>query len=132
MTVPADIAAYDEALEPGDRELAELLASVIDAELPEATSKVWHAHPVWFLDGNPIVGYDRQKADMRLMFWSGQSFDEPGLKASGSFQAAEAHYGSAADVDTDALRRWLAKARDIQWDYEHIRQNRGLQKRTAF
>lgn len=132
MTVPADIAAYHEALEPGDRELAELLASVIDAELPEAASKVWHAHPVWFLDGNPIVGYDRMKADLRLMFWSGQSFDEPRLKASGSFQAAEAHYGSAADVDTDALRRWLAKARDIQWDYEHIRQNRGLQKRTAF
>lgn len=133
MELPDDIAAYHARLEPSDREIAELLASVIAQSLPEATAKVWHGHPVWFLDGNPIVGYDRLKASMRLMFWSGQSFEEPGLTPQGGFRAAEVRYDDASDVDVDALRRWLAKARDIQWDYEHIRTTRGvLQKRTDF
>lgn len=133
MAISPDIESYHRQLSESDRELCELLAAGIDRALPEAENKVWHAHPVWFLDGNPIVGYHRLKKDVRLMFWSGQSFDEPGLTAEGTFQAAEAHYGSATDVDTDALARWLAKARDIQWDYEHIRQTRGeLRKRTEF
>ena len=133
MAIPPDIEAYHRQLSGSDQELCELLAAEIDRGLPDAQSKVWHAHPVWFLDGNPIVGYHRLKNDVRLLFWSGQSFDEPGLTDEGTFKAAEAHYGSAADVDTEALARWLAKSRDIQWDYEHIRQSRGdLQKRTAF
>ncbi|WP_222706023.1 DUF1801 domain-containing protein [Homoserinibacter sp. GY 40078] len=114
-------------------EIAELLSAEIDRGLPEAANRVWHGHPVWFLDGNPIVGYHRLKDAMRLMFWSGQSFDEPGLRAEGSFQAAEARYTDVSEVDVEALRRWIAKSREIQWDYEHIRQARGvLQKRTAF
>jgi len=133
MAIPPDIEAYHRQLSESDQELCELLAAEIDRGLPEAQSKVWHAHPVWFLDGNPIVGYHRLKHSLRLMFWSGQSFDEPGLTDEGAFKAAEAHYGTAADVDTEALARWLAKARDIQWDYEHIRATRGeLQKRTDF
>ena len=133
MTIPADIEAYHAKLSESDRRLCELLAAEISRGLPEAQSKVWHAHPVWFLDGNPIVGYHRLKRDVRLLFWSGQSFDEPGLAAEGTFQAAEAHYETADDVDTAALARWLAKSRDIQWDYEHIRATRGvLQKRTEF
>ena len=133
MAISPDIEAYHRQLSASDQELCELLAAEIDRGLPEAQSKVWHAHPVWFLDGNPIVGYDRMKKDVRLLFWSGQSFGEPGLADEGTFQAAEARYASAADVDIEALARWLAKARDIQWDYEHIRQTRGeLQKRTDF
>ena len=133
MAIPPDIEAYHQQLSESDQALCELLAAEIDRGLPDAQSKVWHAHPVWFLDGNPIVGYHRLKNDVRLLFWSGQSFGESGLTAEGTFKAAEAHYDTAADVDTEALARWLAKARDIQWDYEHIRQSRGdLQKRTAF
>lgn len=133
MDLPADIAEYHSRLEPADQELCELLAATITKELPEATAKVWHAHPVWFLDGNPIVGYHRLKHAVRLLFWSGQSFGEPGLAAEGSFKAAEARYSSAADVDVDALRRWLGRSRDIQWDYERIRTSKGvLQKRTDF
>lgn len=94
---------------------------------------MWHAHPVWFLDNNPVVGYDRLKDAVRLFFWSGQSFDELGLTASGTFKAAEARYTHASQVDTDTVARWLAKARDIQWDYANIRRDRGnLQKRTDF
>lgn len=133
MAISPDVEAYHQQLTESDRELCELLAAEIERGLPEAHNKVWHAHPVWFLDGNPIVGYHRLKNNVRLLFWSGQSFDEPGLAAEGTFKAAEAHYGSAAEVDTEALARWLAKSRDIQWDYEHIRATRGeLQKRTDF
>ena len=133
MAISPDIEAYHAKLSPEDRELCQLLAAHISSGLPEAESKVWHGHPVWFLAGNPIVGYDRLKHDVRLLFWSGQSFGESGLSNEGSFQAAEARYTDADQVDTEALARWLAKSRDIQWDYEHIRQTRGeLQKRTAF
>lgn len=132
MTHAADIDEYHRALDRQDREIADVLASEIERGLPEATGKVWHAHPVWFLDGNPIVGYDRLKDAVRLMFWSGQSFPTPGLTASGSFQAGEVRYVDAGDIDTEALGRWLQDSRDVQWDYEHIRTNRGLVKRTAF
>jgi hypothetical protein len=128
-----DIDDYHRRLEPSDREICELLASEIARGLPEATGKVWHAHPVWFLEGNPIVGYSRLKDAVRLMFWSGRSFDEDGLRPEGSFQAAEVRYRDVTDVDTDALARWLDKSRRIQWDYENIRQTRGqLSKRTDF
>lgn len=29
----------------------------INSALTKAESKIWHGHPVWFLEGNPIVGY---------------------------------------------------------------------------
>lgn len=133
MTPDASIEVYHAALTDGDRAICELLAERIDAGLPGAESKVWHAHPVWFIDGNPIVGYSRLKDAVRLLFWSGQSFDEPGLSSEGTFKAAEARYRDVADVDTDDLDRWLGKAREIQWDYQHIRATRGrLQKRTDF
>jgi hypothetical protein len=132
MTRPAEIDEYHRNLSPTDQEICGVLATEIERGLPEAASKVWHAHPVWFLDGNPIVGYHRLKDAVRLMFWSGQSFALPGLTASGTFQAAEVRYDDVSEIDTDALAAWLAAGRDIQWDYEHIRTNRGLVKRTSF
>ena len=132
MALPDDIVAYHARLDPSDRELSELLAAIIDEALPEAEHKVWHAHPVWFLDGNPIVGYHRLKSSLRLMFWSGQSFTTPGLAPEGTFQAAEVRYPDAAAVDETALRSWLAESRAIQWDYGNIRRNRGLVKLTEF
>ena len=53
----ADTVDYNESLAPEDREICNLLAREIDRALPEAENKIWHAHPVWFLDGNPVVGY---------------------------------------------------------------------------
>ncbi|MBX3093002.1 MAG: DUF1801 domain-containing protein [Cryobacterium sp.] len=133
MTHGDDITAYHRSLGDTDREICELLANEIDRALPDAKPKVWHAHPVWFLDDNPIVGYDRLKDAVRLMFWSGQSFDEPGLTASGTFKAAEVRYTDRGHVDTEALARWLGKSREIQWDYANIRAVKGnLQKRTDF
>jgi hypothetical protein len=64
-----------------------------------------------------------------LLFWSGQSFAEELLKKEGSFKAAEAQYTAADQVDTEDLRRWLAKARDVQWDYKNIVRNKGRLQR---
>lgn len=126
-----DTARYHEELEPQDRAICQLLAAEIGKALPEAENKVWHAHPVWFLDGNPVVGYSRLKGGVRLLFWSGQSFDEDGLTPEGSFKAAEARYTASDQVKKKDLRRWLSKARDLQWDYQHIVRNKGLLKRRA-
>jgi len=120
-----DIARYNKALLPGDRKTCSLLAQEIDQELSEAECKIWHAHPVWFLEGNPVVGYSQLKNCVRLLFWSGQSFDEKALKKTGSFKAAEARYSAPDQVDTDDLKRWLKKSRDIQWDYKNIVKRKG-------
>jgi hypothetical protein len=124
-----DIVKYNESLGPVDRDICSLLAREIDQALPEAENKVWHAHPVWFLEGNPVVGYSKLKGCVRLLFWSGQSFDEDGLTKEGSFQAAEARYTAVDQVNLQDLQRWLAKARDIQWDYKNIVRRKGRLER---
>ena len=121
-----EIRAYNFALAENDKAVCELLAEEIDRVLPKAESKVWHAHPVWFLDGNPIVGYSRQKLGIRLMFWSGASFEEDGLNVPAKkFKDASVFYNDVADVDTTALKRWLRKSKDIQWDYKNIVKRKG-------
>ncbi|QQS45149.1 MAG: DUF1801 domain-containing protein [Acidobacteriota bacterium] len=124
-----DTVKYNESLMSADRQICDMLAGEIDKHLPEAENKIWHAHPVWFLDGNPIVGYSRLKHCVRLLFWSGQSFDEEGLKTEGKFKAAECRYTAVEQVDKKALKRWLAKARDIQWDYKNIVRRKGKLER---
>nr|WP_084523667.1 DUF1801 domain-containing protein [Adhaeribacter aquaticus] len=98
----------------------------IDSELSEAENKIWHAHPVWFLDGNPIVGYSKLKAGIRLMFWSGADFEEEKLKmGTGNFKDASISFTSIDQVDTSELKRWLKKSREIQWDYKNIVKRKG-------
>lgn len=120
---------YNESQAPTDREICELLAVEIDRALPEAENRIWHAHPVWFLDGNPIVGYSKLKDCIRLLFWSGQSFEEEGLKKEGTFKAAEARYTAADQIQTEDLKRWLACARDVQWDYRNLTRRKGRLER---
>lgn len=124
-----DTEQFNEGQAPEDREICTLLAREIDRHLPEAENKIWHRHPVWFLGGNPIVGYSKLKHCVRLLFWSGQSFEEAGLNQEGTFKAAEARYTAADQVDTEDLARWLAKARDIQWDYRNLTRRRGRLER---
>jgi hypothetical protein len=121
--------SYNEAQAPSDRAICDLLAAQIDRCLPEAENKIWHAHPVWFLDGNPIVGYSKLKGCVRLLFWSGQSFAEAGLAVEGTFKAAEARYTAVDQVDTEQLARWLAEARDVQWDYKNLVRRKGRLER---
>lgn len=124
-----DIQSYNNKQSPTDKKICNILAKEIDSNLPGAESKIWHAHPVWFLEGNPIVGYSKLKDCIRLLFWSGQSFDEEGLKKEGSFQAAEARYTSPEQINTIDLKRWLEKSQDIQWDYKNIVKRKGVLER---
>ena len=124
-----DIRAYNAAQSDTDKTICDVLAKEIDKALPEAESKIWHAHPVWFLDGNPVAGYSKLKDSVRLLFWSGQSFDEEELQKEGSFKAAEARYTLANQVNKETLKRWLSKARDIQWDYKNIVKRKGVLER---
>jgi hypothetical protein len=124
-----DTHTYHLSLDLADRTICELLAAEIDRHLPEAENKIWHRHPVWFLDGNPTVGYSKLKRCVRLLFWSGQSFDEPGLAPEGTFKAAEARYTAVEQVDVVNLARWLAKAREIQWDYKNLIRRKGKLER---
>ena len=125
----SDTRTYNDAQTPTDRAICQHLAEQIDRGLPEAENKIWHSHPVWFLEGNPIVGYSKLKNCVRLLFWSGQSFAEEGLQNEGSFKAAEARYTAADQVNTELLQRWLAKARDIQWDYKNLIRRKGRLER---
>ena len=121
--------SYNQAQEPADRAICEFLATEIDAALPEAENKVWHAHPVWFLDGDPIVGYSKLKGCVRLLFWSGQSFQSPGLRPEGKFKAADIRYTDVAQVDAAQLGQWLTESRDVQWDYQNIVKRKGRLER---
>ena len=123
------IQEYNYALAAGDRDICNSLAQEITRGLPGAESKIWHAHPVWFLDGNPIVGYSKLKGSVRLLFWSGQSFDEETLQKEGSFKAAEMRYTSLEQVNKEDLKRWLDKAAAIQWDYKNIVKRKGVLER---
>lgn len=124
-----DVRQYNEAQAPNDREICHLLAREIDRNLPDAENKIWHAHPVWFIDGNPIVGYSKLKNCVRLLFWSGQSFEEEGLKKEGSFKAGEARYTAVDEINVADLERWLSKAREIQWDYKNLIRRKGKLER---
>ncbi len=126
----ADIQSYNNKLTPNNNAICNLLAKEITAALPEAENKIWHAHPVWFLDGNPVVGYSKQKKGIRLMFWSGAGFDEEQLNVKGAkFKDASVFYNNASEINSKDLQRWLAKARDIQWDYKNIVKRKGMLER---
>jgi len=124
-----DIQAYNNAQSAADKKICNLLEKEISVGLPKAENKIWHAHPVWFIDGNPIVGYHKLKDCIRLLFWSGQSFDEEALQKEGSFKAAEMRYTSAEQINTKDLKRWLKKAKEIQWDYKNIVKRKGVLER---
>lgn len=125
MPIHKDIKTYNAALSAMDKKICRILAEEISQELTQAENKVWHAHPVWFLDGNPVVGYSRLKDCIRLLFWSGQSFDEEALQNEGSFKAAEIRYSSWEQINAKDLKRWLKKAKEIQWDYKNIVKRKG-------
>ena len=120
------IQVYNNSQLPEDKKIFDLLAASIDNELKAAESKIWHAHPVWFINENPIVGYSKQKAGIRLMFWSGADFDEKDLAVHGAkFKDASIFYTHVSQINMEDLHRWLQLSRDIQWDYKNIVKRKG-------
>ena len=125
-----EVKSYNGQQTETDQEVCNLLAFTINNELTEAESKIWHAHPVWFLDGNPVVGYSKQKKGIRLMFWSGTDFGEESLIVSeGKFKDASIIYNHFSEVNSEDLIRWLKKSREIQWDYKNIIKRKGKLER---
>lgn len=123
------ILAYNDSQIDENKQICQALCQEISKALPKAENKIWHAHPVWFIDGNPIVGYSKLKNCIRLLFWSGQSFDEQGLQHEGSFKAAEARYTALEQINKTDLKRWLGKAVKIQWDYKNLIKRKGVLER---
>ncbi len=126
-----DIKKYNKALSKGDRGICDALAETITRAMPGAENKIWHGAPVWFLEGNPIVGYDKLKDSVRLLFWSGQGFKEKDLKKEGSFKASEIRYTDVSQIYVPDLKRWLKKAKEIQWDYKNIVKRKGVLKKLS-
>ena len=121
-----EIQNYNQQFSSDDREIVEKLVKIINENLPEAENKIWHSHPVWFLEGNPIVGYSKQKKGIRLMFWSGKSFEEDKLNIlGGKFQDASIFYNSVEEINENDLKKWLQKSQEIQWDYKNIVKRKG-------
>lgn len=121
-----EIVTYHNKQSEDDKVICERLWKLINQNLDNAENKIWHAHPVWFLDGNPIVGYSKQKAGIRLMFWSGMGFEEENLKpGTGKFKDASIFYTDVNQIDEEEVKRWLEKARNIQWDYKNIVKRKG-------
>lgn len=123
-----EIQSYHSNLTGSEQQLCNLLYEIINENLAESEHKIWHRHPVWFLDGNPIVGYSKQKAGIRLMFWSGADFEEEKLLPSktGKFKDASVFYNSIEEINEEDLKRWLGKSREIQWDYKNIVKRKGI------
>lgn len=124
-----DIQTYNNSQTASDKAICDALQKEISAVLIDAESKIWYGSPVWFLEGNPIVGYSKLKDSIRLLFWSGQSFDESGLQKEGTFKAAEKRYTNVDQIKKEDLHRWLKKSRDIQWDYKNIVKRKGVLER---
>ena len=121
---------YNSSQSVEDKKICKALANEINKNLPKAENKIWHGHPVWFLDGTPIVGYSKQKPGVRLMFWSGADFGEDQLNIVGKkFKDASIFYNNQKQINTKDLKRWLKKANEIQWDYKNIVKRKGVLER---
>lgn len=110
------IAAYAQAQPLALRTICDRLRELIEAAIPNATSKVWHGSPVWFIDDNPVVGYSASAKSVNLLFWNGQALDEADFQPVGKFGAAQAVFAAGDELDATVVRRWLEKAASNVFD----------------
>jgi len=122
-----EIENYIQSLESeSDQLICSKLTSLINSNLQFTENKIWHAHPVWFIEGNPIVGFSKQKKGIRLMFWSGADFQKDELNIlGGKFKDASVFYNSESEIEAEDVKRWLKKSEEIQWDYKNLIKRKG-------
>ena len=130
--MPKDIDEYNSKLTGDELAICTELRSLIESTLKKAEGRVWHGHPVWFINGNPVAGFSVKKAGVELLFWSGQSFTEPGLKPVGKYKAAGAIFKTTDDLSAKLVKAWLKQSIAIQWDYANLPKERSLEKLTEF
>jgi len=122
------IEQYNATQTPEEQTICNTLMHEIENQLTTAESKLYHGHPVWFLEDNPIVGYSKLKDSIQLLFWSGQTFQDT-LTPTGKYQAAEKRYTNINQLNINDLTRWLTKSKTIQWDYKNIVKRKGILER---
>jgi hypothetical protein len=110
QTSEASVTAYSQSLPTEFEAICDRLRELIDKALPKATAKVWHGSPVWFMEQNPVVGYNATAKGVHLLFWNGQAFDDPTLKPVGKHRAAQASFKDANELDRKIVQGWLKKA----------------------
>lgn len=115
-----EIQSYNNLQSQSDQDICNLLMSQIMSNLKNSTYKIRHWSPVWFLDGNPLVWYGKQKKWICLLFWSGQDFEEDWLSPEWKFKAAQIVYTYIDQINTVDLNRRLDKSKIIQRDYKNI------------
>ena len=126
-----DIKQYNQKLSPESKVICDWLLAQFKKNLPGTEAKIWHGHPVWFHNGNPIVGYSQMKAGIQVLFWSGQSFKTSGLMSVGKFKAAGVYVASKKDPAVAELAAWLEEALSIQWDYANLPRKKKLTRLKA-
>jgi uncharacterized protein YdhG (YjbR/CyaY superfamily) len=122
MIAKETIASYISAQRPELATVCRLLCKEIDATLPMSGMMIYHGMPVWFIAGNPVVGFGiNAKKKVNLLFWNGQAFKEPDLEAVGKFHAAQVQFSDVEEIDRKKLKKWLKKAGKDIWDFEGYR-----------
>lgn len=118
---------YNHQLSEHELLICEVLATEIYKFIDNGEDKLWHAHPVWFINNNPIVGYSKQKSGIRFMFWSGLDFNEEALDVRGKkFKDASIFFSNRNEIVLEDLHRWLKKSIEIQWDYKNLVKRKGV------
>jgi hypothetical protein len=128
MKMDNEIKKYNSLLSEAEQKICNRLMDEISGSLINSESKIWHGNPVWFMDGNPIVGYSKLKNCVQLLFWSGATFDD-GLQPVGKYKAAEMRYTDETQINIDDLAGWLDKSKEIQWDYKNLVKRNGALER---
>jgi hypothetical protein len=127
-----EITDYNKKLSPDSKLVCDWLLTQFKKNLPGTEAKIWHGHPVWFHNGNPIAGYSQMKGGIQILFWSGQSFSSAGLNPVGKYKAAGVYLASKKDSAVSELASWLKESLQIQWDYANLPKKKKLTKLTKF
>ena len=127
-----EITKYNKKLSPESKLVCDWLLTQFKKNLPGTEAKIWHGHPVWFHNGNPIAGYSQMKGGIQILFWSGQSFSSAGLTPVGKYKAAGVYVASKKDPSVSELASWLKESLQIQWDYANLPKKKKLTKLTKF
>lgn len=109
----ASIAAYDAAQSAAEASICKRLRTEIERALRDAASKIWHGAPVWFVGETPVVGYSvPARGGVVLLFWNGQAFGDPALKAMGKVQGGAGRVQSRFRDQSDAAAALAQESRN--------------------
>lgn len=112
----ATIDAYLAAASPATAPVAQRLRALIDAAAPGTPSRMYQGIPVWFFRDEMSVGVKANAADVALLFFKGQRFDDPTglLRPSGSFELASVKLRTLDDIDETIVQDWVTRARAVE------------------